>query len=173
MAICHTPIELSSAIQAITACRINQRGYELSSDYLIEEFIQGDKYSAEAYWDTKANRWEILGITKKHTTTGQYSVEIGHDFPCEFPLFAKIKTTLISWLNHIGLSHTVAHVEFKNLSQKDFIPDDDGTGKMQHCLVIFDLFLPAGENTPKAIHPTVCSLYNPAVGLKIRVFDGF
>ncbi|WP_283126708.1 ATP-grasp domain-containing protein [Providencia stuartii] len=113
VAICHTPIELSSAIQAITACRINQRGYELSSDYLIEEFIQGDEYSAEAYWDIKKNRWEILGITKKHTTTGQYSVEIGHDFPCEFPLFAKIKTTLISWLNHIGLSHTVAHVEFK------------------------------------------------------------
>ncbi len=61
----------------------------------------------------------------------------------------------------------------KNLSQKDFIPDNDGTGKMQHCLVIFDLFLPTSQDTTVAIHPTVCSLYNPAVGLKIRVFDGF
>ncbi|EMN4129135.1 MULTISPECIES: ATP-grasp domain-containing protein [Providencia] len=111
--ICHTPIELTNAIQEICHFRVNQRGYELSSDYLIEEFIHGDEYSAEAYWDTSSNQWEILGITKKYTTTGQYSVEVGHDFPCELPSYPEIKTTLISWLKHIGLSHTVVHVEFK------------------------------------------------------------
>lgn len=44
---------------------------------------------------------------------------------------------------------------------------------MQHRLIILDFLLPTSQDTTVAIHPTVCSLYNPTVSLKIRVFDGF
>ncbi|EFB72610.1 argininosuccinate lyase [Providencia rustigianii] len=111
--VCHSMEDLDLAIKELTEFRTNHRGYKLSSTYLVEEFIEGDEYSAEAYWDTTLACWQILGITKKYTTSGKYSVEIGHDFPYESPLSAKIIQTVILWLTHVNLSHTVAHVEFK------------------------------------------------------------
>ncbi|MFV8075511.1 ATP-grasp domain-containing protein, partial [Enterobacter cloacae complex sp.6730661] len=79
----------------------------------VEEFIEGDEYSAEAYWDRPCDEWKILGITKKYTTSGQYAVEIGHDFPDESLDIDDVTKTIIEWLTQVGLSHTVAHVEFK------------------------------------------------------------
>lgn len=111
--ICHSLEEVNIAVEEIIAFRTNQRGYKLSSSYLIEEFIDGNEYSAEAYWCAATSQWEILGFTKKYTTEGKYSVEIGHDFPYKFDSNSKIKKNIIDWLNKIGLSHTVAHVEFK------------------------------------------------------------
>ncbi len=44
---------------------------------------------------------------------------------------------------------------------------------LQHCFIIFYLLFPARQDPAVAIHPAMRSLYNPAVSLKIRIFDGF
>ena len=111
--VCYSEKETRAAVHALTEFRINQRGYLLSPQYLVEEFIEGDEYSAEAYWDRQYDEWKILGITKKYTTSGQYAVEIGHDFPDESLDIDDVTKTIIEWLTQVGLSHTVAHVEFK------------------------------------------------------------
>lgn len=111
--ICYSEEDALTAVQALSEFRVNRRGYQLSPHYLVEEFIEGDEYSAEAYWDSKDNEWTILGVTKKYTTSGQYAVEIGHDFPDDTLDIENITKTIIAWLTQIGLSHTVAHVEFK------------------------------------------------------------
>ncbi|MGF7481707.1 ATP-grasp domain-containing protein [Providencia sp. SP181] len=111
--ICSNIEEANIAVTELINFRINNRGYKLSSYYLIEEFIQGSEYSAEVYWNIELNQWEVLGITEKITTQGKYAVEIGHNFPCKLELKNKIEETIIGWLNRLGLSHTVAHVEFK------------------------------------------------------------
>ena len=41
---------------------------------------------------------------------------------------------------------------------------------MQHGLVIFGLLFPSGQDTAKAIHPAMSSLYDPATGFEVRVF---
>lgn len=111
--VCYSEEEALTAVQALSEFRVNRRGYQLSPHYLIEEFIEGDEYSAEAYWDSQSDKWKILGITKKYTTSGQYAVEVGHDFPDESLDIENVTKTIIEWLTQIGLSHTVAHVEFK------------------------------------------------------------
>lgn len=60
----------------------------------------------------------------------------------------------------------------KSLSQSDFIPDDETTGKMQHGLVIFCLLFPSSQDTTKMIHPTMSSFDNPAMGFEAGVFTG-
>lgn len=42
---------------------------------------------------------------------------------------------------------------------------------MQHRLVVFDLFLPTRQDAAKAIHPAVCSFYNPTMSLEVGVFN--
>lgn len=111
--VCYSEKEALVAVHALSEFRVNRRGYQLSPYYLIEEFIEGDEYSAEMYWDIQDDEWKILGITKKYTTSGQYAVEVGHDFPDSSLDTEKITKTIIGWLTQIGLSHTVAHVEFK------------------------------------------------------------
>ena len=43
---------------------------------------------------------------------------------------------------------------------------------MQHGLVIFDLFILSGQDSAKAIHPTVRSFDDPTMGVEVRVFTG-
>lgn len=68
--VCYSEKEARAAVHALTEFRINQRGYLLSPQYLVEEFIEGDEYSAEAYWDRQYDEWKILGITKNTRRLG-------------------------------------------------------------------------------------------------------
>ncbi|WP_167541623.1 ATP-grasp domain-containing protein [Xenorhabdus doucetiae] len=111
--ICQNAEDLHKAVAALKEQRINARGYRLSSQYLIEAFVEGQEYSAELIWNTTSNNWQLLGVTEKHITSGSYAVEVGHDFPVILPEYQEVETTIHGWLNEAGLSHTVAHVEFK------------------------------------------------------------
>ncbi|MBD2796148.1 ATP-grasp domain-containing protein [Xenorhabdus sp. 18] len=111
--ICQNAEDLHKAVAALKEQRINARGYRLSSQYLIEAFVEGQEYSAELIWNTTSNDWQLLGVTEKHITSGSYAVEVGHDFPVMLPEYQEVETTIHGWLNEAGLSHTVAHVEFK------------------------------------------------------------
>ena len=119
--ICYNQEDVLNAIAFLKNFRVNARGYHLASKYLIEEYITGDEYSAEAYWSKTSKSWVILGITRKLITSGCYAVEIGHDFPWQVSNYASVIEHVHNWLEATNLTDTVAHIEFK-IDVKDNTP---------------------------------------------------
>lgn len=94
----------------------NIRGYRSSRRVLVEAFLPGQEYSAEAAYDPAAERWRLVGVTRKLVTEPPFCVEVGHVFPAAAitpELHAKIEDALHRILTELGLRNTTAHAEFK------------------------------------------------------------
>lgn len=111
--ICRNVDDVRFAVEVLRAKRVNARGYKLANNYLVEEWIDGNEYSAELIWETRSQSWRLLGFTGKHITSGCYAVETGHDFPVTLPNANYAEQRILSWLEQSHLNGTVAHVEFK------------------------------------------------------------
>ncbi len=81
---------------------------------ICEEFIEGDEYSVETL--TLKGESQILGVTKKFTTSGTYWDELGHTFPA----VDLTPNELESIQNFVERSHkalqfqnTLTHTEFR------------------------------------------------------------
>ena len=111
--ICRDAAEFESAVDHLRRHRVNVRGYRLSEEFLVEEFVDGDEFSAELVWSRERSAWDLLGVTRKTVTSGEYAVETGHDFPVHLADHAAIARQIRNWLAEANLSGTVAHVEFK------------------------------------------------------------
>lgn len=114
--ICRSKAESDEAIAYILdRPQFNGRGFTASKDILIEDYIEGDEFSAELVWDADNQTWRLLGITKKFVTAPPFCVEQAHIFPyADGSDFAnEVAEHANSLLTHIGLKNTFVHMEFK------------------------------------------------------------
>jgi hypothetical protein len=114
--ICYSKPESDDAIQYIMSLpKYNGRGFTVSKKILVEEYIEGDEFSAELAWDAPGKRWTLLGITKKFVTPAPFCVERAHIFPyavnSDFSEQTEYHANTV--LNKIGLKSTFVHMEFK------------------------------------------------------------
>lgn len=73
--VCKNKEQLRNALIIEMKREQNERGYQLAREWLIEELIVGNEFSAEMiYHDSK---WKLISITEKETF-GEHSVECGH-----------------------------------------------------------------------------------------------
>jgi biotin carboxylase len=115
--ICHDPAGFAQAVGALDASlgTPNGRGYRATRTILVEAFIPGQEYSAEAMYDPAQGHWRLVGVTRKLVTEPPFAVEAGHVFPTAFPpqTQARIEADLDQALLRLGLRQTAAHAEFK------------------------------------------------------------
>lgn len=114
--ICYSKSESDDAIEYIMALpKYNGRGFTVSKKILVEEYIEGDEFSAELVWDNPGNSWKLLGVTRKFVTPAPFCVERAHIFPyaenSDFSEQTEHHANTV--LNKIGLKSTFAHMEFK------------------------------------------------------------
>lgn len=106
---CNNLAELNEFGKRILETEVNERGLPIEKGVLIEEFIEGEEYSAEVF------NGNLVGITKKYLGHQPYFVEIGHDFPYIFNengLDQSINSLLLI-VNHFKLNFGPYHIEFK------------------------------------------------------------
>ncbi|MGC4857074.1 ATP-grasp domain-containing protein [Micromonospora sp. DT4] len=79
---------------------------------LVEEFVDGQEYSAEGI--IIANVPTVLEISRKHTTTPPFFVELGHDQPADLPpaTHEAVVDSVVRAVGAVGLTHSLFHVEF-------------------------------------------------------------
>lgn len=113
--ICRDKSELESSLHDVKKFSVNISGYKYVKKFLIEEYIEGQEYSAELVWDNDHSNWVLLGFTKKVLSPPPFRVEIGHLHPFHFShdLSEKIKNSIKEWLSLVQISKCVVHVEFK------------------------------------------------------------
>lgn len=114
--VCRSKSESDEAIDYILSLpKYNGRGFTVSKDILVEEFITGEEYSAELVWDCENEDWKLLGVTQKFVTPPPFCVEKAHIFPyadgSEFSEQVSLHANRI--LEHVGLRNTFVHMEFK------------------------------------------------------------
>ncbi|WP_214749402.1 ATP-grasp domain-containing protein [Exiguobacterium sp. s189] len=116
----------SNLVEAINHCSSllnithNSRGFELERKVLVEEFIGGEEYSVETFFDKSI---EVIGVTKKFVIGEPYFVEKSHIYPAAIKEDVKneIIGTVKHCLNHIGYTFGPAHVEVKIRNNKCYI----------------------------------------------------
>lgn len=125
--VCRDDAEFMSAVDALRdlQSRPNNRGYALISNFIVEEYIDGDEYSAELVWSTRENDWRLIGFTKKTITPPPWCLEIGELFPHHFEesLGEHILSELRACLQVLGLHGTVVHLEFRLRDGQPYVID--------------------------------------------------
>ncbi|WP_368502646.1 ATP-grasp domain-containing protein (plasmid) [Alkalihalophilus sp. As8PL] len=118
--ICNNEDELAEALSFIDTLEKNISGYKYVKKALVEEYLDGDEYSAELVWDTINQNWHLIGFTKKYLSELPYRIEIGHLFPYYFnsSISLDVEKTIKGWLDTVGLNNCIAHVEFKLVDNK-------------------------------------------------------
>lgn len=92
----------------------NPYGFTYKQGFLLEEFIEGDEFSAEIAWND--NHWNIIGVVRKLTISNVFdennNSEILHIIGGEFEHYRQLNKSVNIWLNKIGLKHGYVHLEF-------------------------------------------------------------
>ena len=85
----------------------------LENKAVVEEFIEGNEYSAECITQNGVAR--ILAFTKKETTGYPHYIETGHCQPSDLTIQKQKEITplILQALNGLGIINGAAHVEFK------------------------------------------------------------
>ncbi|OKI09692.1 hypothetical protein A6A06_03250 [Streptomyces sp. CB02923] len=112
--LCHGPADALAVMKDYRAHTVNVRGYRPTRAMLFEEYVEGDEYSCELFWDG-ADGWRVAGVTQKALGAPPHFVECGHVFPA--PLTAELRTEVerqaLSWVRAVGLRCGAAHVELR------------------------------------------------------------
>lgn len=85
---------------------------EFSEAALIEEFVEGEEFSAEGI--VLGGRPHVLEVTRKRTTQPPFFVELGHEQPSGLPDAVReaAADTVRRAVRAVGLTHSLFHVEF-------------------------------------------------------------
>ncbi|GIE86469.1 ATP-grasp domain-containing protein [Actinoplanes regularis] len=80
---------------------------------LVESYIDGPEFSVETV--SRDGRHEVIAITEKLVTDGQWRVELGHQLPARLPaeLAAHISESVAALLDRLGHRVGPAHTEFR------------------------------------------------------------
>jgi len=107
--LCATLEEVAAHAGWLLQRTANARGIPIPREVLVEEYLVGPEYSAEAF----AGR--VRGITRKHLSPEPFFVELGHDFPAALPngSSGQIVELVEHALRELGLDWGPAHVEFR------------------------------------------------------------
>ncbi len=113
--ICHDDREFRAALVRVADVRRNHRDYVCSEGLLVEEYVEGEEFTAECMWDGLRDCWQLIGYTKKLLAPQPSTVETGAVFPYFFEsaLDRHIEGLVYRWLAAIGHRWGSAHVEFK------------------------------------------------------------
>ncbi|MEF2966635.1 ATP-grasp domain-containing protein [Paenibacillus sp. M1] len=105
------PEELVSHAQKIVTNEDNF-GYPSGSSFLVEEYIQGQEYSFEAFMSD--GKCKLAQITEKIKTPLPYFVELQHTLPApiEPAKYEDILNRLIHLMGELGISEGPCHLEF-------------------------------------------------------------
>lgn len=106
---CNDFSTLKEHCQLLLSRQTNERGMPIDNRVLLEEFIDGDEYSAEMF------NGELVGITKKYLSPPPYFVEIGHDYPAilDKHLFDIVEKSVCQAIHALNLQWGACHVEFR------------------------------------------------------------
>lgn len=115
--LCFSLQEIRETISYLTNRKINERGIKLEEYVLIEEYINGNEFSAEIF------NGQVIGFIKKYLGELPYFVEIGHDFPFMFSENQQtyIKHTIEKIVKIFGLTFGPLHVEFRLKNEQVYI----------------------------------------------------
>jgi len=107
--LCRTPEEVAEHAALLLQRTVNERGMPMLADVLIEEYLIGPEFSAEAF------QGSVIGITRKHVSGEPFFVELGHDFPAGLP--ADVDKSIINVaqdaLRALGLTWGPLHIELR------------------------------------------------------------
>ncbi|MEB4887681.1 ATP-grasp domain-containing protein (plasmid) [Priestia sp. MF3] len=86
------------------------RGFYKSRDIVLEEYINGNLYSAEVI--LTPNKIEFLGFTDRKLTPPPKFVELDGSYPYEFKEELNIKSYILNVIQSLGLTFGACHIEF-------------------------------------------------------------
>jgi hypothetical protein len=125
--VCHGIDDYAAAVDVLRALvgEPNSRGYRLIPTFLVEEYVDGDEYSAELVWSTRQQDWRLIGFTQKRITLPPWCLEIGELFPHRFDgdLGDRVLADLRDCLRLLGLRETVIHLEFRMRGDRPYVID--------------------------------------------------
>ena len=90
-----------------------QKKLHLKKSVIIEEYINGNEYSAETI--SYKGTHKIIAITKKYTTDSHRFVENGHYQPSKLgkPVLKNINLLIKKALNSLDITDGISHTEIK------------------------------------------------------------
>lgn len=105
--------ELHEAFAKLESFTHNFREQKREPLWLLEEFLEGQEVSVEAY--THQGETTIIGITDKSLTGAPYFIEDGHMFPADLDesLEQDIRDYVVKVLHAVGHDHGISHTEVK------------------------------------------------------------
>lgn len=111
--ICSDQAQFQAALSEARRREITARGFALSPQLLVEEYVEGPEFSAELIF--AEGSWRLLGLTRKLMSSPPAAVCVGHVFPARLdqPTQRRVHDHLIRWLGAVGLQYGAAHVEFR------------------------------------------------------------
>jgi biotin carboxylase len=109
VSICANKKQLKKALIEEMKRKVNERGYHLKNEWIVEELLKGNEYSAEMIYSN--GKWKLISITEKETF-GNHSVECGHVTGLLDFSFDDLEYRISMLLNLFGLDYGAAHVEF-------------------------------------------------------------
>ncbi|MBB6175470.1 biotin carboxylase [Anoxybacillus tengchongensis] len=107
--ICQNRCDLELSLREEWQRQRNERGYVLERKWLIEEWIEGQEFSAEMLYTIDG--WKLISVTKKETY-GSHAVECGHVTGPKLNPFYDLEERCKRLLNLLGLNYGAAHIEF-------------------------------------------------------------
>ncbi|WP_327850376.1 ATP-grasp domain-containing protein [Anoxybacillus ayderensis] len=107
--ICQNRHDLELSLRREWQRERNERGYGLARTWLIEEWIEGQEFSAEMLYTVDG--WKLISVTKKETY-GSHAVECGHVTGSKLNPFYDLEERCKKLLDLLGLNYGAAHIEF-------------------------------------------------------------
>lgn len=100
-------------IEDLEKAILNAQKESLTSEVILEEFINGEEYSVESISQNGIHK--ILQITKKYTTGAPHFIETGHEEPAnlEDKIIKKIEEVVIKSLQALEIENGASHTELK------------------------------------------------------------
>jgi biotin carboxylase len=107
--LCRTSEEVVEHAGLLLQRTVNERGMPMLAELLIEEYLIGPEFSAEAF------QGSVIGITRKHVSAEPFFVELGHDFPAGLPADVDKRITKVAQdaLRALGLTWGPSHIELR------------------------------------------------------------
>jgi len=101
--------DTTKAAKRLGALTVNERGLPMSTDFLVERFVEGAEYSVEVFGG------RAVGTTAKHLGDPPSFVETGHDFPATLPPQTNeaLVDTALAAVRAIGVTWGPTHVEIR------------------------------------------------------------
>ncbi|MCR9191510.1 MAG: ATP-grasp domain-containing protein [Gammaproteobacteria bacterium] len=115
---CANHEEYIETIKAIHEATVTAEEHPLASQALVEEYVEGVAFNAEIFWDSAENEWCIESISTPDEIKSDQTAPQPRDLEASSILESHVATTLLRWVDTIGLQRVALNITFK------ITPDD-------------------------------------------------